>query len=304
MTDEPKTDVQIGTELLNVGYKLLGGDGTRRRLEIDLLWDSVREAAPKNSLLKRSFQVFSQADEDGIIEEIFRRLPTLTQPRFVELGCGDGLESNGLYLLHKGWEGLWVDANEDYIQKITQWKARFPKLCLSQAFLTVTDDDLPRVGTAASQVVKKFIGDGPFDLLSIDVDGNDYWIWKSIIEAMPHKKPLVCVVEYNAKFGPTCEWVMPYKPDHVWDGSHWQGASLKSLELLGRELGYFLVGCNITGVNAFFVQDVLTEQEDDGGLVFPFDIENDDDEFTSERLYQPPRYYFQHTGHQTKIPPA
>jgi hypothetical protein len=65
-------------------------------------------------------------------------------------------------------------------------------------------------------------------VLSIDIDGNDYWIW----EAINCVKARVVVIEYNAKFPPDFEWVMPYNPDHIWDGSDNYGASLKSLVLL------------------------------------------------------------------------
>lgn len=94
---------------------------------------------------------------------------------------------------------------------------------------------------------------GDIDLLSIDIDGNDYYVW----QAVKAVRPRVVVIEYNAKFPPDMEWKQAYNPGHVWDGSDWQGASLKAYELLGRELGYQLVGTNFNGVNAFFVRQDL-----------------------------------------------
>jgi len=109
---------------------------------------------------------------------------------------------------------------------------------------------------------------GEIDFLSIDIDGNDYWVWKAITCVSPR----VVMVEYNAKFPPDFEWVMKYDANHIWEYDDEQGASLKSFELLGRELGYQLVGTSTNGVNAFFVKQELA------GDLFPLPA-------TAENLY-------------------
>ena len=114
---------------------------------------------------------------------------------------------------------------------------------------------------------------GDIDLLSIDIDGNDYHIW----EAISVIQPRVVVIEYNAKFPPECEWVMPYDENHVWDLSDRHGASLKALEMLGGGKGYQLVGTNMTGSNAFFVRAELAQDK------FPLPA-------NAENLYNPPRW--------------
>jgi len=120
-----------------------------------------------------------------------------------------------------------------------------------------------------------------FDLLSVDVDGNDYWIWKAI----EHFRPRVVVIEYNATFPPPVRWVMPYDPAARWTGNSNHSASLKSLELLGRAKGYSLVGCSFAGVNAFFVRNDLL------GDLF-------EAPFTAEHHYEPPRFFLMHkAGH-------
>ncbi len=91
------------------------------------------------------------------------------------------------------------------------------------------------------------------DLLSIDIDGNDYYVWQAVTEVDAR----VVVIEYNGKFPPDCDWKMAYDPNHIWDGSDWHGASLKALELLGAQRGYQLVGTNLSGANAFFVKKEL-----------------------------------------------
>ncbi|MBQ9573745.1 MAG: hypothetical protein IJR27_00510 [Synergistaceae bacterium] len=92
-------------------------------------------------------------------------------------------------------------------------------------------------------------------------------------------RPRVVVIEYNAKFPPDVEWKQAYDSKHIWDGSDWQGASLKSYELLGHELGYQLVGTNFNGVNAFFVRKDLAGDK----FIMPA---------TAENLYNPYRHNF------------
>ena len=113
---------------------------------------------------------------------------------------------------------------------------------------------------------------GEVDLLSIDVVGNDYHIFKAIDVITPR----VVVIPYNAKFLPSMEWVMKYDEKYIWRGTDLQYASLKSIELLARKKGYTLVGTNINGVNAFLVRDDLVEDK----FVTPA---------TSEMLWNPAR---------------
>jgi len=193
------------------------------------------------------YKVYSQNDEDGIINEIFKRIGT-TNKIFVEFGVMDGLESNCHFLLFNGWHGLWIDGNEEYFKGLRKY---FSEPLLTEQLTAIND-------FITIENINELIGNiyyGEIDLLSIDIDGNDYWIWKAINCIQPR----VVVIEYNAKFPPPCEWVMKYDPKHTWDGSDKHGASLKSLELLGYELGYQLVGTNANGVNAFFVKKELAK---------------------------------------------
>lgn len=124
---------------------------------------------------------------------------------------------------------------------------------------------------------------GEIDLLSIDIDGNDYYVWQAINVV----RPRVVIIEYNGKFPPNCDWKQAYNKRHIWDYSDWQGASLKALELLGRQLGYQLVGTNTNtnGVNAFFVRQDLAKDL----FIEPA---------TAENLYNPARYHISYrNGH-------
>ena len=206
--------------------------------------------ADRRRLPPFGFKVYSQADEDGILEELFRRIG-VTSRFFVEFGCGNGLENNSHYLLLKNWQGLWIDGNVKHVEMIRRrfaglircW-ATFRQKCIFDRSITST--------RLIAETMR-----GEVDLLSVDVDGNDFHLLKSIKSIQPR----VIVVEYNAKKGRSLDWVMAYNPEHVWDGTDYYGASLKAFESLLTHRGYSLVGCSISGVNAFFVRSDLVNEE-------------------------------------------
>jgi hypothetical protein len=125
--------------------------------------------------------------------------------------------------------------------------------------------------------------EGEVDLLSIDIDGNDYYVF----DAISAVNPRVVIVEYNSKFPPECDWKMEYDKDYKWDGSDKHGASLKALEQVGLGKNYQLVGTNYSGVNAFFVRKDLTVD------LFPSPS-------TAENLYNPLRKVRYISGHPAK----
>mgnify|MGYP006282936971 CR=1 FL=1 len=211
-------------------------------------------------------KVYSQNDEDGIIAEIFRRIGACNRT-FVEFGVEGGLENNTLYLLLQGWRGLWIEGGEEFVKTI---RSRFSDVIkagrLSVAHSFISRDNI-------NQTIGRF-AEGEIDLLSIDIDGNDYHIW----EAVEVVRPRVVVIEHNSKFPPPVSIAPAYVPDLVWRGDDYMGASLEALVRLGKRKGYSLVGCNIIGLNAFFVRDDLVGDK----FARPF---------TSENHYHPPRYF-------------
>ena len=200
-------------------------------------------------LLKYGFKAYSQADEDGIIQEIFQRIG-VTNKTFIEIGVGDGLENNTLFLLLKGWKGFWVDGDLKNIKAIHH-KFLFLKdsgrLSIKQVWIDKDNID---------SLINDFGLPQEIDLLSIDIDGNDYHVFKNIVSLNPR----VVVIEYNAKLPPPVKWVMTYNQCHTKTNTDYFGASLKSFEYLFQKKGYLLVGCNITGSNAFFVRKDLMEE--------------------------------------------
>ncbi len=177
-------------------------------------------------------RVYSQYGEDGVIERIFSCIGE-TNRFFVEFGAGDGVWlSNTAHLrLDCGWAGLLMDGNP---------KHESPLIVHT------------RVDAENIEALFEKHGVPPvFDLLSIDIDGNDYWVWKAIERFTPR----VVVIEYNIFFGLHRSKTMAYRANHVWDESTYHGASLAALHKLGRSKGYSLVWTESYSPNAFFVLD-------------------------------------------------
>lgn len=225
-------------------------------------------------LESHGFKVYSQNDEDGIISEIFSRIGT-TNKKFIEFGVQDGLESNTHYLLLSGWTGLWIEGDvNSYNEILSKFQEPIRQNHLQTLNSFITKDNINELFQGSGFT-------GEIDLLSIDIDGNDYYIF----EAINVIDPRVIVVEYNGKFPPPSDWIMKYDEIYMWDGSDKHGASLKALEELGRIKDYQLVGTNIRGINAFFVRKDLADKK------FPMPT-------TAENLYNPCRFYLEYKiGH-------
>ena len=240
---------------------------------------SADRYADPRCLTRHGYRCFSQNDEDGLIDEILRRVGT-TARTFVEFGIGNGLENNTLALLTAGWRGVWLEgdpASAAHVRTEFSGPISTGQLVLEQAFVTAENIE--------ALLLKSGVPQEP-DLLSIDIDGSDYWVWKAINRF----RPRVVVIEYNASLGRTARVVVPYDPAARWSGGSHFGASLAALEGLGREKGYALVGCSITGVNAFFVR---TDCVLDRFL----------DPFTAARHYEPPRFGPTGAGHPPRWGP-
>lgn len=223
-----------------------------------VLLDTVRYRNEKR-LNKYEYQVFSQNGEDGLLAEVFKRIG-VTNRCFVEFGVGDGLENNTAYLLMNGWTGLWIEIDQHSCHMIEtglQRIIRSKRLIVKNSRVSV--ENVERLFAEANVPAQ-------FDLLSIDIDGNDYWVW----EAIQHFSPRVVIIEYNSALGPRFDWKVAYKPDLKWNGSAYFGASLKALESLGSQKGYVLVGCTLSGTNAVFVKRNLVKNT----FLKPYTAEN------------------------------
>jgi methyltransferase FkbM-like protein len=250
-------------------------EGSLHRTHLALLAASPRYADPR-CLTRYGYKSTSQNDEDGILDEIFRRIGT-TNRFFIEFGVETGVENNTLGLLLGGWSGLWIEgdvAAQVKIRESFSTALSSGLLKLEEVYVTVENIESTLSAAIAPQEP---------DLLSIDIDGNDYWIWKAIRRL----RPRVVVIEYNATLGRSARAVQPYDPSYRWDNTTAFGASLGALEDLGRAKGYSLVCCNLPGVNAFFVRNDLVN----GHFLDPF---------TAETHYEPPRYGPNGAGHRVR----
>lgn len=232
------------------------------------LQNNPRYDNPKR-LLRYQYQVNSQNGEDGIIDEIFKRIG-VTNKKFVEIGVGDGTENNTAFLMTKGWSGYWIDSFD--FRKNIQKKYKISENVLKGFVTFVTRENI-------SPIFEKLSIQKEFDILSIDIDQNTYYIWESLREY----KPRVVVVEYNAYIPPEIDWKVNYDPNRTWDGTQNFGASLKAYQLLGEKFGYSLVGCDMCGVNAFFVRNDLL----DDLFEAPFTSENHYEPFRKSLVYNP-----------------
>ena len=200
-----------------------------------------------NNFNDYEFQVFSQFGEDGLIQYLIDRI-LIKNKTFIEFGVEQYKEANTRFLLiNNGWSGLVIDGSSENIQLIKSddiyWRTNLKAV---NAFID-------------SSNINQLIGDnglhGDVGLLSIDIDGNDYWVWQSL-EIV---RPQIVVCEFNALWGPKLTVSIPYEPLFSRGAVHYSnlyfGASLAALTSLGRSRGYSLVGVNLAGNNAFFVKN-------------------------------------------------
>lgn len=224
-------------------------DGQRLLREVDARVESLvrmhvldrRDLPYPYRLTANRFRIRSQRGEDGVLAAIFEEIG-VKHRRFVDLGCGDNGGNSGYLAADLGWTGLMVDGSKDAIGRLRrEFNSR--NVAVKQAWITREDID---------DLLTKFGGGGKVDLLSIDIDGNDIWVWDAISECLPR---VVCV-EYNTILGPERSVAVPYSPAFERDPrllfGRYFGASLAALERIGRRKGYRLVA--VENVNAFFVR--------------------------------------------------
>lgn len=198
-------------------------------------------------LWEAEFRVSSQWGEDGIIEWLVHQLPE-TPESFIEFGVENYRESNTRFLLqHRNWRGLVIDGSESNIEFIRRDRISW-RHDLTAIASFITRENINSIISSAG-----FSGD--IGVLSIDIDGVDYWVWEAIDCARPH----IIIVEYNSAFGDLLPLSVPYSPDFTRQQAHnsnlYFGCSIRATRHLARKRGYTLVGTNRAGSNAFFVRD-------------------------------------------------
>ena len=197
------------------------------------------------------YKKFSQFEEDGILLYIFSLL-NFSCPTFVEFGADDGINSNSANLIiHHGFNGLFIDGNKKALNRGEYFFKRYvkdSKLVFHHAFITAENIN----ELINSNGINEEIG-----LLSIDIDGNDYWVWKAITSINPQ----VVVIETHNEFGMN-DIIVPYDSTYFYPGIHpdYHGASPVAMNKLANSKGYRLIGANELGFNFFFLRNDLLPQ--------------------------------------------
>lgn len=248
--------------------------------EYDRILEKIQRKMPDNPVLK-GYKVYSQNQEDGIMEAIFQRIPHAAT--FMEIGIQDGTECNTLNLLLNRWKGVWIEGDDEQFKKIDTVLGGHSfqdKLSVVREFVDV--ENISALYKRAAQ----FLGVTEIDFFSLDIDGNDHYVADSLLKN-GHRPSVICV-EYNSKFPPPMKVKIKYNAKHVWDRTEYQGASLQAFADLFAGYQYTLICCDVTGINAFFVRN---------DLLAPFTVYGVND------LYQPARYHLSPfiTGHPASL---
>lgn len=242
--------------------------------------DRVLKATPDN-IIQYGFKVYSSCQEDGIIQEIMRRIAPANKV-FFEIGCGYGIENNSHFLLLNGWKGTWLDGDSTFTDRIAKSLGgkSFQQLLVENVF--ITKNNILEVFTRTYD----YFNVKEIDFFSLDIDGNDYHIMQLMFENNIFPKA-VCV-EYNGKFPYPVELKVAYQEDFVWQADDYMGVSLGSWVELFSRFNYKLVCCDISGNNAFFVRS-------DFANLFTI--------YSPGELYQPSRYFLrnQRVGHPASM---
>jgi hypothetical protein len=230
-------------------------DAMRRHHERQLLLSGqiaarqVRQLERIDTLADAEFRVSSQWGEDGIIEWLCHKLPGIPRS-FVEFGVENFTEANTRFLMQsRGWRGLVIDGSSDHMAHLRSEQLYWMHdLVAVSAFVTAENID---------GLIRDNGFSGELGILSVDIDGNDYWVLKAIQSV----RPAILISEFNGVLGDRHAITVPYDPSFERLKAHhsgqYFGASLGAIRRIATEKGYTFVGTNSNGVNAFFVREDL-----------------------------------------------
>ncbi|MGA2010862.1 MAG: hypothetical protein ABSH51_10075 [Solirubrobacteraceae bacterium] len=206
-------------------------------------YDDHEAPSRSDQLSRYELRCFSQHGEDGIIAEVLHRVGSING-YFVEFGIESGREGNCVFLADVcDWHGIFIEPDASAFAALARKYAGNPGVRTLRSAVT------------PENVLKLFSDHGvprEADVLSIDVDGADYWIWEAIDTQRYH--PRVVVIEYNAALPVDARMVQPRDHPAGWNGTAYFGASLQALIELGERKGYRFVHTDMSGANAFFVR--------------------------------------------------
>jgi hypothetical protein len=217
--------------------KMLLGRELAAQVKSHGIYEDIHEA---------EFKVFSQFGDDGILQYLIHETRP-EQKTFVEFGVGDYREANTRFLLmNDNWRGLIMDGSHEAMEAVRR-DVLYWRFDLTAFGAFITRENM-------NQLISENGFRGEIGLLSIDIDGNDYWIWEQIDVV----QPVIVTIEYNSVFGSQHAVTIPYDSAFFRTSAHYSnlywGASLRALCLLAEKKGYAFVGSNSNGNNAHFVR--------------------------------------------------
>jgi len=234
------------TQILSLSLAESRESRDRKAINIGRVLARSNEALESTDIRDFGFGVFSQWDEDGILQRLTKSVPPHAHT-FIEIGVEDYSESNTRFLMMKdNWKGFIVDSSSKNM-RIVREASYYWKYDLTAKASFVTAENV-------NQLISESGFQDNLGLLSLDIDGVDFHVLNAIENCRPH----ILVVEYNANFGPEQSVTVPYRPDFERTKAHYSnlyyGASLAAMAALAEGMGLVLVGTNSAGNNAFFVR--------------------------------------------------
>jgi hypothetical protein len=208
------------------------------------------------------FKVFSQFEEDGYLLYIFSLIGSGSKT-FIEIGANDGINSNCSNLcIHFGWSGVFFEGNQKLIDRGRRFYSKYPTPYHAKPVYKHAIIQRENV----NELIRSSGLEGEIELLSIDIDGNDYWVWDAITQV----DPKVVIIETHVEFGMN-PIVVPYDKDYMYPGKHpvYHGASPAAMQKLAAKKGYRLVAACELGINHIYVRNDIAQD-----LLKPIEVES------------------------------
>jgi hypothetical protein len=244
-----KLAYKIGSSINTLNF----GKEETELLALGKLLCNQQQSIISNNITDYEFKIFSQFGEDGIIQFLINNIK-IENETFIEFGVENYLESNTRFLLmNNNWSGFVMDGSTKHMNFLSNQKWYW-KYDIKNKAVFIDKENINEL--------LKSSGFKNLGILSIDIDGNDYHIFENI--DLSELNPSIIIFEYNSVFGKERAISVPYNPVFDRTKAHYSnmfwGASLPAFDHIANKRGYSLVGCNTTGMNAFYVRnDLLNE---------------------------------------------
>ena len=226
--------------VLIIMFLTLAGVGNAR--SEDSSAEAPAEKVERVDLRSAEKDVFSQSGEDGVIQKIFEIIEP--GPRFaVEFGAHDGITMSNVrnLVVNQGWSTYQIEGDPERAAQLAEAYRDYPTTTTEQAWVWPGNIEILFEEAGVPK---------DLDLLVIDIDSNDYYVWRAIHDF----EPKVVMIETNRWFAPPQKMVIDYHPMNYWDGTYYVGASLQSMYELAKKKGYELVHQMTKGPNTFWVK--------------------------------------------------